>query len=105
MKTYVFIIMVALIIVLAALAFWLWWLYRREYQRRWDEIINAFTAEKEAKSLISDRDKLLDQQNDLIWCLIDKQEKLQDRLSTMLCPTNNHVWKDGMCIKCGRSQG
>ena len=105
MKTYVFIIMVALIIALAALAFWLWWLYRREYQRRWDEISNAFTAEKEAKSLISDRDKLLDQQNDFIWSLIDKQEKLQDRLSDLLCPTSNHVWKDGKCIKCGRAQG
>lgn len=105
MKTYVFIIMGALIFALAALAVFFWWLYRREYNRRWDEISNAFTAEKEAKSLISDKDKLLDQQNDLIWRLIDKQEKLQDRLSTMLCPTNNHVWKDGKCIKCGRSQG
>lgn len=104
MNTLVF-IMGALILSLAALAVYFWWLYRREYNRRWGEISNAFSEEKEAKSLISDKDKLLDQQNDLIWRLIDKQEKLQDRLSTMLCPTNNHVWKDGKCIKCGRSQG
>jgi len=105
MKTNVFIIMVALILALAALAVFFWWLYRREYNRRWDEISNAFTAEKEAKSLISDKDKLLDQQDSFIWQLITKQEKMQDRLSDLLCPTSNHVWKDGKCIKCGRSQG
>ena len=27
----------------------------------------------------------------------------QDRLSALLCPTNNHVWKDGICLKCGRT--
>ena len=37
-------------------------------------------------------------------CDIQKQEnaKLQDRLSSILCPSNNHVWKDGVCVKCGR---
>lgn len=28
--------------------------------------------------------------------------KLQDRLSALLCPMNDHVWKDGVCAKCGR---
>ena len=27
---------------------------------------------------------------------------LQDKLSAILCPTSNHVWKDGCCVKCGR---
>ena len=27
---------------------------------------------------------------------------LQDKLSTILCPHNNHVWVDGVCVKCGR---
>jgi len=30
--------------------------------------------------------------------------KLQDRLSALLCPTANHVWRDGRCVKCGRAK-
>ena len=32
-------------------------------------------------------------------------ESLQDRLSSAFCPTNNHVWKDGVCVKCGKPYG
>ena len=31
-----------------------------------------------------------------------KNIKLQDRLSALLCPHNDHIWKDGVCTKCGR---
>ena len=27
---------------------------------------------------------------------------LQDKLSAILCPTQNHIWRDGVCVKCGR---
>lgn len=36
--------------------------------------------------------------------LIDKNRDMQDRLSAILCPRNDHVWKDGRCAKCGRKQ-
>ena len=29
---------------------------------------------------------------------------LKDKLSAILCPTNNHVWVCGVCKKCGRMQ-
>ena len=29
---------------------------------------------------------------------------LQDKLSALLCPRNDHVWVDGVCTKCGRMQ-
>ena len=29
---------------------------------------------------------------------------LQDRLSGLLCPRNDHVWIDGKCVKCGRTK-
>ena len=32
----------------------------------------------------------------------DRANALQDRLSALLCPMNDHVWKDGRCVKCGR---
>ena len=28
---------------------------------------------------------------------------LQDKLSAILCPHNDHVWVDGVCVKCGRT--
>ena len=29
---------------------------------------------------------------------------LQDKLSAILCPRNDHVWVDGVCVKCGRQK-
>lgn len=29
---------------------------------------------------------------------------LQDKLSALLCPRNDHVWVDGVCKRCGRQQ-
>jgi hypothetical protein len=96
----IFIIIVLIIIILAlgALAFWLWKLYRREYDRRWDETSISLNWEKSNVG----GNELLDQQDAFIWELINKIEQQQDRLSEIICPTNNHVWIDGKCSKCGR---
>ena len=34
----------------------------------------------------------------------EKNIRLQERLSAELCPTNNHIWVNGVCVKCGRMQ-
>lgn len=110
MNTLVF-IMVALILALAALAVYLWRLYRREYNRRWGEISNAFSEEKHLREVINDQVKDVLHYQDLYhqemvqrFCLAAENAKLTDKLSALYCPTNNHVWKDGKCIKCGRRQ-
>ena len=36
---------------------------------------------------------------DRLW---KERNAMQDRLSAILCPRNDHVWKDGRCVKCGR---
>ena len=36
---------------------------------------------------------------DRLW---KERNAMQDKLSALLCPTANHVWKDGRCVKCGR---
>ena len=36
---------------------------------------------------------------DRLW---KERNAMQDRLSSLLCPMNDHVWKDGVCAKCGR---
>ena len=35
-------------------------------------------------------------------CAEAERDELQDRLSALLCPMNDHVWQDGVCVKCGR---
>ena len=52
-----------------------------------------------------DRDILNEQLHKLSITNLDlhfDNAKLQDRLSALLCPMNDHVWKDGVCVKCGR---
>ena len=71
-----------------------------ERGRRWDEISLSLNWEKSNAG----GDQLLDQQDAFIEELITKIERQQDKLSSVLCPTNNHVWKDGFCTKCGRAQ-
>ena len=36
---------------------------------------------------------------DRLW---KERNAMQDRLSAIFCPMNDHVWKDGVCVKCGR---
>ena len=38
---------------------------------------------------------------DRLW---KERNAMQDKLSALLCPMNDHVWKDGRCMKCGRVQ-
>lgn len=63
---------------------------------------DAAEASQGLKEVIEDRTK------DVLYyyaeCtkLAAKRNVLQDRLSAILCPNNDHVWKDGRCVKCGR---
>ena len=75
-------------------------LTQEERDRRWDEISLSLNWEKSNAG----GDQLLDQQDVFIEELITKIERQQDKLSSILCPTNNHVWKDGVCVKCGRAK-
>ena len=58
----------------------------------------------EQKKCSADKSKLLNQQDAFILELITKQEKMQDKLSSALCPMNNHIWVGGKCSKCGRAK-
>ena len=54
------------------------------------------------KSEIARLNQCLDTEFEFADEQIDKNRDLQDRLSALLCPHNDHVWKDGCCAKCGR---
>ena len=96
---------------------------QEEKERRWDEISLRQTIENEKDAEIAKLTSCIsDEINDYnravyekgqseqkceglelcIKYLIERNDYLQDRLSAILCPTNNHVWKDGCCVKCGR---
>lgn len=59
-----------------------------------DEYVESLNAE------IAKLNQYLDTEVEYADDLIDKNRDMQDKLSAILCPTNNHVWKDGCCVKC-----
>lgn len=82
---------------------------REERDRRWDEISLRLTVEKEKDAEIANLNEWLrsfEKRGDVWYEIAEKvtneRDALQDKLSAVLCPTNNHVWKDGVCVKCGR---
>lgn len=95
--------------------------WQEEKERRWDEISRAVDLENEieqlrareywtaqavlwyAESLKREKEILDSWKHEYEW-LWNEKGKTQDKLSALLCPHNDHVWKDGRCVKCGRSQ-
>ena len=69
--------------------------WKEENSRRWQETSIMLSNEKELNEKIQ-------KQNEYAGILVKEYSRLQSKLSAILCPTNNHVWKDGVCVKCGR---
>lgn len=75
-------------------------LTQEERDKRWDEISRAASLENEL-----DQMKLTATKYN-VWfeeCRAGNHA-LQDKLSEIICPHNDHVWVDGCCVKCGRVQ-
>jgi hypothetical protein len=84
-------------------------LTQEERDRRWDEISLRLTIENEKDAEIEELREFLspfEKRGDFWYQTAEKmtleRDALQDRLSALLCPRNDHVWKDGVCVKCGR---
>lgn len=84
-------------------AFFVMWAKRdEERDRRWGEISRAASIEKEKDAEIYELESEI---RNIKWdndCLQMQCDRQQNKLSSILCPTNNHVWRDGVCVKCGR---
>ena len=76
-------------------------LTKEERDRRWDEISRAVGLENEIEHQRHVLDELYAAYGDASRRGYRAAE-LQDKLSALLCPHNNHVWVDGCCVKCGR---
>lgn len=70
-----------------------------ERDRRWDEISRALSIEKEKNATI---DMICVEASRDYFLYCEKTRAMQDKLSAIICPRNDHVWKNGCCIKCGR---
>lgn len=86
-------------------------LTQKERDRRWDEISLRQTIESEKDAEIEELQyEERDLQGTICMLECDKEQmakdrdRLQDKLFALLCPRNDHVWKDGRCIKCGRCE-
>ena len=115
MKTEIMIAVLALLCIGSMAAFFVAWAKADEWKKTAaDEHENHVAAlriwnanAEYAQRLEKERDIIFDKLNELsalnIGLHIDNA-KLQDRLSALLCPMNDHVWVDGCCVKCGRVQ-
>ena len=84
---------------------------KEERDRRWDEISLRLNVEKEKDAEIAELNEWLrsfDKRGDVWYETAEKvtneRDALQDRLSALLCPRNDHVWQNGCCVKCGMVQ-
>ena len=115
MKTEIMIAVLALLCIGSMAAFFVAWakydeqkkLTKEERDRRFDEISRAVGLENEIERLTERLSCINDAarfQFERGVDLYEKNAKMQDRLSALLCPMNDHVWKDGVCVKCGRAK-
>ena len=71
---------------------------------------NAEYAQRleDEKERSTDYSGLYAKQKEAWRCELDRLWKernaMQDRLSALRCSHNDHVWKDGRCVKCGRAK-
>ena len=78
--------------------------WKEENNRRWQETSVMLTVENEKDAQIHNlriRNSLLNHEIEAVEL---KNRELQDSLSSALCPLNNHIWQDGVCVVCGRVQ-
>ena len=122
MKTEIMIAVLGIICIGAlAAAFVLWAKIDEQKQKTADEHANYLAAlglhnatAEAAQRLENEKERSTDysglyaKQKEAWRCELDRLWKernaMQDKLSALLCPRNDHVWKDGRCIKCGRSE-
>lgn len=87
---------------------------KAEEQKKADEISRALSLEKDIEMLIDGgkkdaetiqwyADELMKTKAYFEQCRSGNRA-LQDKLSAILCPLNDHVWRDGVCTKCGREK-
>ena len=104
-----------------ATVFVLWAKVQEEREKRWDEISLRLNVEKELEQSkvhqqwmqedvlryseqLTKEQALGAEREEEIFRLSAWHNIMQDKLSALLCPRNDHVWKDGVCVKCGRVQ-
>ena len=80
---------------------------QEEKERRWDEISRAVGLEKIVEEYVEEKERY---ENNMSYAdktlvrLTNQNGALQDRLSSLLCPWNDHIWVGGVCKRCGRVQ-
>ena len=87
----------------SAAAFLVMWANRDEWKKKANK---EYTQRLEAAAFWSSHMFALKRQADFWRSLaaeaINERDALQDRVSTLVCPHNDHIWLEGRCKKCGR---
>ena len=115
MKTEIMIAVLALLSIGSLAAVFVLWaklnehkkLTQEEREKRWDEISRSAGLENEIERIEEWKAKA---KADYMLAKSETRNEhrryleLQDKYSAVICPTNNHVWQNGVCVKYGRVQ-
>ncbi len=115
MKTEILVAVLALLCIGSLAAAFVLWAKVDEYKRMAQEEHDNYCValrigNANAKMLGESQERERCSAQAVLWyseklkALKEDRNALQDRLSALLCPHNDHVWKDGICTKCGRQQ-
>ena len=115
MKIEIMIAVLALLCIGSLAAAFVLWAKADEYKRMAQDEHANYLAALDLHNTTADAAQRVSDELDLKKCLAEhdldyalrvsmENIELQDHLSALLCPMNDHVWKDGRCVKCGRMQ-
>ena len=100
------ILIIALILALAA-AFVFASMWREEKKKAQAEhncYLAALRIGNQNAYTTQDKEEKRDLLSNYVDYLNERCNSLQDFKSSVLCPTNNHVWLERTCIKCGKEK-
>ena len=80
----------------------LYWLYRRAEKDRKEESSRAEALEKDLYFTEDFAHQMWKEESNNRKAAEAQRDALQDKLSSFLCPHNDHIWVNGACKRCGR---
>lgn len=96
----IYIILAVIAAAAVAAAVWMWFKWRQEFAWK----ISCGAELEHSKKLLWQFSESILWYADALTESMEQSKRLQDKLSAIKCPRNDHVWQDGVCTKCGREK-
>lgn len=74
--------------------------WKDEHDRKWMEIAESLTWQNQYLRTVDAKQIYAD----VLSRVVDQRDELQRKLSAVLCPSDIHIWKNGVCTRCGATR-